>query len=58
MEASEYIRRKYLHEAPKLGMPKQSNGAAAKFRLLWRITLAFNIAATLALVIFAAMIML
>ncbi len=53
MEASEYVRRKYLHEAPKGLKAMPGNAATAKFRLLWRIMLAFNIAASLALIAFA-----
>ena len=54
--ANDYIRRKYLHA--QQGMPIRMNDKAARFSRLRLAVLAFNIAASIALVAYAAMVVL
>ncbi len=53
MEASEYVRRKYLHETHRGASAVPDNAAMARFRRLRRLVLAFNVAASIALIAFA-----
>ncbi len=53
MEHSDYVKGKYLHVAPSGAAPLAGNAATAKFNLVRRITLAFNIAMSAALIAFA-----
>ena len=52
--ANDYIRRKYMHMRP--GRPLRDNYATARFARIRLAVLAFNIAASMALMAFAVMV--